>query len=91
MTAAITVRGLHKSYGEYEAVRGIDFTVESGEAVAFLGPNGAGKTTTVEISRVTALRRRGPSRCSGFLPPPPVASFDVGSGSCSKRRDSPKS
>jgi ABC-2 type transport system ATP-binding protein len=49
MTAAITVRGLHKAYGEYEAVRGIDFTVEVGEAVAFLGPNGAGKTTTVEI------------------------------------------
>ena len=49
MTPAISVRGLHKSYGDYEAVRGIDFTVEPGEAVAFLGPNGAGKTTTVEI------------------------------------------
>jgi ABC-2 type transport system ATP-binding protein len=49
VTPAISVRGLHKSYGDYEAVRGIDFTVEPGEAVAFLGPNGAGKTTTVEI------------------------------------------
>jgi ABC-2 type transport system ATP-binding protein len=47
--AAIEVRGLHKSYGSFEAVRGVDFTVAAGEAVAFLGPNGAGKTTVVEI------------------------------------------
>jgi ABC-2 type transport system ATP-binding protein len=47
--AAISVRGLCKAYGGYEAVRGIDFDVRRGEIVAFLGPNGAGKTTTVEI------------------------------------------
>ncbi len=45
----IVVDELHKRYGDFEAVRGIDFTVEPGELVAFLGPNGAGKTTTVEI------------------------------------------
>jgi ABC-2 type transport system ATP-binding protein len=45
----ITVRGLHKSYGDLEAVRGIDLEVARGEIFAFLGPNGAGKTTTVEI------------------------------------------
>src|SRR6476619_2340096 len=37
------------SYGEVEAVRGIDLEVRRGEVFAFLGPNGAGKTTTVEI------------------------------------------
>ena len=37
------------SYGQTEAVRGIDFEVMAGEVFAFLGPNGAGKTTTVEI------------------------------------------
>src|SRR5690348_695422 len=37
------------SYGETEAVRGIDLEVSAGEIFAFLGPNGAGKTTTVEI------------------------------------------
>src|SRR5271165_5239108 len=45
----INVRGLRKSYGEKEVVRGIDLQVRHGEVFAFLGPNGAGKTTTVEI------------------------------------------
>jgi len=45
----IEVRGLRKSYGPHEVVRGIDLAVEAGEVFAFLGPNGAGKTTTVEI------------------------------------------
>jgi ABC-2 type transport system ATP-binding protein len=46
---AIAVRGLRKSYGPLEAVRGIDLEVAPGEVFAMLGPNGAGKTTTVEI------------------------------------------
>ena len=46
---AIDVRGLRKSYGGLEAVRGIDLQVFQGEVFALLGPNGAGKTTTVEI------------------------------------------
>jgi ABC-2 type transport system ATP-binding protein len=46
---AIEVRGLRKRYGEFEAVRGIDFGVSRGEVFGLLGPNGAGKTTTVEI------------------------------------------
>jgi ABC-2 type transport system ATP-binding protein len=46
---AISVEGLHKSYGAYEALRGIDFEIAPGEVFGLLGPNGAGKTTTVEI------------------------------------------
>jgi ABC-2 type transport system ATP-binding protein len=52
----ISVRGLHKSYGDVEAVRGIELEVRRGEVFAFLGPNGAGKTTTVEI--LEGYRRR---------------------------------
>jgi ABC-2 type transport system ATP-binding protein len=49
VTSAVSVRGLRKSYGAHEAVRGIDFEIEAGEVFGLLGPNGAGKTTTVEI------------------------------------------
>jgi ABC-2 type transport system ATP-binding protein len=49
MSLAIQVRGLRKSYGSTEAVRGVDLDVRTGEILALLGPNGAGKTTTVEI------------------------------------------
>jgi ABC-2 type transport system ATP-binding protein len=45
----ISVQGLRKSYGDFEAVRGVDLEVHTGEVFAFLGPNGAGKTTTTEI------------------------------------------
>jgi ABC-2 type transport system ATP-binding protein len=43
------VRGLVKSYGPVQAVRGIDLDIHPGEIFALLGPNGAGKTTTIEI------------------------------------------
>ena len=47
--AAIEVSELRKSYDGVEAVRGLSFSVASGEVFGLLGPNGAGKTTTVEI------------------------------------------
>ena len=47
--AVISVKGLRKSYGELEALRGIDLDVRRGEIFAFLGPNGAGKTTAISI------------------------------------------
>ena len=45
MTHAIDVRKLHKSFGEFEVLKGIDFTVETGEVVCVLGPSGSGKST----------------------------------------------
>ncbi len=47
--AVISVEGLRKSYGETEALRGIDLDVRRGEIFAFLGPNGAGKTTAISV------------------------------------------
>jgi branched-chain amino acid transport system ATP-binding protein len=41
----LEVSGLEKSFGGVDAVRGVSFTVESGELLALIGPNGAGKTT----------------------------------------------
>jgi ABC-2 type transport system ATP-binding protein len=48
-TPAIVVQHLTKTFGEVEAVRGVDFEVAAGEVFGFLGPNGAGKTTTINM------------------------------------------
>jgi ABC-2 type transport system ATP-binding protein len=48
-SSAAEVKDLVKNYGAVEAVRGLSFTIETGECFGLLGPNGAGKTTTVEI------------------------------------------
>jgi ABC-2 type transport system ATP-binding protein len=68
MSAAIEVRGLAKSYGDVEAVRGIDFTVARGEVFGLLGPNGAGKTTTVEILEGHRERSSGDVSVLGYDP-----------------------
>ena len=46
---ALEVRGLTRSFGRVRALRGVDFTLRSGEALAVFGPNGAGKTTLLRI------------------------------------------
>jgi branched-chain amino acid transport system ATP-binding protein len=46
---ALVVRGLAKSYGGVQALRGVSFNVSSGELVAMIGPNGAGKTTCFNL------------------------------------------
>ncbi len=46
---AIEACGLHKSYGQVRAVRGVDVVIPVGETVALLGPNGAGKSTTIDM------------------------------------------
>jgi ABC-2 type transport system ATP-binding protein len=65
---AILVRGLRKSYGAHEAVRGIDFEVAPGEVFGLLGPNGAGKTTTVEILEGHRRRTGGVVSVLGYDP-----------------------
>lgn len=65
---AVEARGLRKSYGSLEAVRGVDITVTTGEVFALLGPNGAGKTTIVEILEGHRARSAGHVRVLGFDP-----------------------
>ena len=65
---AIRVRGLRKTYGAFEAVRGIDLDVARGEVFALLGPNGAGKTTTVEILEGYRERSAGEVDVLGYDP-----------------------
>ncbi len=52
----IQVKDLYKSYGDFEAVKGISFDVYEGEIFGLLGPNGAGKSTTLEI--IETLRKK---------------------------------
>ena len=63
---AISVAGLTKSYGEIEAVRGIDFEVARGETFGFLGPNGAGKSTTISMLCTLARPTGGSAKVAGL-------------------------
>ncbi|HKZ71149.1 MAG TPA: ATP-binding cassette domain-containing protein [Anaerolineales bacterium] len=49
MTNIVEVHDLRKQYGEFEAVKGLNFVINRGEIFGFLGPNGAGKTTTISM------------------------------------------
>ena len=66
--SAIAVRDLRKSYGAYEALRGVSFEIEEGEVFGLLGPNGAGKTTTIEILEGYRTRDGGEVDVLGFDP-----------------------
>jgi ABC-2 type transport system ATP-binding protein len=62
---AVAVDGLVKRYGELEAVRGIDFAVQTGETFGFLGPNGAGKSTTINMLCTLVRPSSGVARVAG--------------------------
>jgi ABC-2 type transport system ATP-binding protein len=66
--SAISVRDLRKSYGTYEALRGISFEIKEGEVFGLLGPNGAGKTTTIEILEGYRTRDAGDVEVLGSDP-----------------------
>jgi len=65
---AIVVEAFRKTYGDVEAVAGIDFTVAEGEIFGLLGPNGAGKTTTLECLEGIRFPTAGTLRVRGVDP-----------------------
>jgi lipooligosaccharide transport system ATP-binding protein len=64
----ISAVGLHKSFGDFEAVKGIDVEVTRGEAFGFLGPNGAGKSSTMRMIAAVSPVTAGELRILGLDP-----------------------
>ena len=63
---ALIVSGVHKRFGNVEALRGVDLAVEQGEIFGFLGPNGAGKTTTIRVLTGFIRADQGAARVLGM-------------------------
>jgi ABC-2 type transport system ATP-binding protein len=63
---AVSVTGLVKTYGDIDAVRGIDLAIEPGETFGFLGPNGAGKSTTISMLCTLITPSGGTAEVAGF-------------------------
>src|SRR5262245_44534899 len=64
----ISARGLRKTFGDFEAVKGIDIEVRRGEAFGFLGPNGAGKSSTMRMIAAVSPVSGGELRILGMDP-----------------------
>jgi ABC-2 type transport system ATP-binding protein len=66
MPAILEVESLVKKFGDFEAVKGVSFTVEEGEVFGLLGPNGAGKTTTISMLTGILEPTSGTARIGGY-------------------------
>ncbi|MGH3431704.1 MAG: ATP-binding cassette domain-containing protein, partial [Thermocrispum sp.] len=75
MDNAITIAGLHKSFGPTRALDGLDLEVRTGEIHGFLGPNGAGKSTTIRVLLGLLKADKGTVRLLGGDPWTDVASL----------------
>lgn len=77
---AIHIKGLIKSYGHVQALRGVDLEVKQGEIFGFLGPNGAGKTTTIRCMLDLIRPQGGTLRVLGYDPQVDHVAIRVRSG-----------
>ncbi|WP_420123917.1 ABC transporter ATP-binding protein [Nakamurella sp.] len=76
--AAVRLTGLHKTFGEIRAVRGVDLLIAPGEVVAVLGPNGAGKSTSIDMLLGLTRPDAGTVRLFGVDPVRAVQAGRVG-------------
>jgi ABC-type polar amino acid transport system ATPase subunit len=65
MTALIQIVGLHKSYGAFHALRGIDLEIAQGEVVVVVGPSGSGKSTLIRCINLLEVYQQGEVRVAG--------------------------
>lgn len=63
--AIIEIKGLQKSFGGFQAVKDVNFTVKKGDVFGFLGPNGAGKSTTMRCMLSLIMPNAGQIRLFG--------------------------
>src|SRR5699024_306948 len=61
----VEIQGLQKTFGKFEALQDVSFTVKPGEVVGFIGPNGAGKSTTIRILLGILKRSAGKAEIFG--------------------------
>ena len=67
MTGFVSIRNLRKSYGSFEALRGIDLDVAKGEVVCIIGPSGSGKSTLIRcINRLESFSPESEIRVDGI-------------------------
>ncbi|MEM1173924.1 MAG: ABC transporter ATP-binding protein [Pseudomonadota bacterium] len=66
MEPILTLKGLQKRFGDFEALKGVDLEIQRGEIFALLGPNGAGKTTLISIVCGITRPSDGDVKVSGF-------------------------
>ena len=62
----IQAEKLCKTYGSFNAIKDVSFSIPRGQVAAFLGPNGAGKTTTMKILTGFLSSSSGTARIAGF-------------------------
>ena len=67
MSARVEIRGLHKHYGAFEALRGIDLDIAPGEVVVIVGPSGSGKSTLIRCINQLEGHEQGEVRVGGLL------------------------
>lgn len=66
MTNIVEAHQLKRHYGDFEAVKGVDFAIRKGEIFGLLGPNGAGKTTTISMLACLFAPTSGAATVAGF-------------------------